>query len=139
MRYELNTIGKGRNTAFFFCLKSLRRRVNDLLEALLSTAPFRYPLVLIIHVVGKCLAGVGVAERFGHILAHQPGLASQSRIFPLRRLRRHPWLRCPVFAARAKAACKKQTAAPAPPRLFLPQAAARLRSPARVGGYKEWI
>ena len=26
-------------------------------------------------------------------------------------------------------ACKKQTAAPAPPRLFLPQAAARLRSP----------
>ena len=41
MRYELNTIGKGRNTAFFFCLKSLRRRVNDLLEALLSTAPKR--------------------------------------------------------------------------------------------------
>lgn len=41
MRYELNTIGKGRNTAFFFCLKSLRRRVNDLLEALLSTAPDR--------------------------------------------------------------------------------------------------
>ena len=44
MRYELNTIGKGRNTAFFFCLKSLRRRVNDLLEALLSTAPIRHPL-----------------------------------------------------------------------------------------------
>ena len=40
-----------------------------------------------------------------------------------------PWLRCPVFAARAKAACKKQTAAPAPPRLFRPQDAPRLRSP----------
>ena len=45
-----------------------------------------------------------------------------------------PWLRCPVFAARAKAACKKQTAAPAPPRLFRPQDAPRLRSPA--GGAK---
>ena len=46
MRYELNTIGKGRNTAFFFCLKSLRRRVNDLLEALLSTAPLHDTLIL---------------------------------------------------------------------------------------------
>ena len=45
-----------------------------------------------------------------------------------------PWLRCPVFAARAKAACKKQTAAPAPPRLPRPLDAARLRSPA--GGAK---
>ena len=35
-----------------------------------------------------------------------------------------------LFLQRAAAgACKKQTAAPAPPRLFLPQAAARLRSP----------
>ena len=35
-----------------------------------------------------------------------------------------------LFLRRATAgACKKQTAAPAPPRLFLPQAAARLRSP----------
>ena len=39
------------------------------------------------------------------------------------------WLRCPVFAARAKAACKKQTAAPAPLRLFRPQDAPQLRSP----------
>ena len=29
----------------------------------------------------------------------------------------------------AERPCKKQTAAPAPPRLYLPQAAARLRSP----------
>ena len=36
-------------------------------------------------------------------------------------------------------ACKKQTAAPAPLRLFLPQAAPQLRSPARVRAYKEWI
>ena len=35
-----------------------------------------------------------------------------------------------LFLQRAAAgACKKQTAAPAPPRLYLPQAAARLRSP----------
>ena len=38
-------------------------------------------------------------------------------------------LRCPVFAAGVAAPLQKQTAAPAPPRLFLPQAAARLRSP----------
>ena len=37
-------------------------------------------------------------------------------------------LRFPVFAARAKAACKKQTAAPALLRLLLPQAAPQLRS-----------
>ena len=65
-------------------------------------------------------------------LLHRPGssrmLPSQSRPAAV------PWLRCPVFAARAKAACKKQTAAPAPPRLFRPQDAPRLRSPA--GGAK---
>ena len=34
----------------------------------------------------------------------------------------------------SRPACKKQTAAPAPPRLFLPQAAARLRSPPYPSG-----
>ena len=38
-----------------------------------------------------------------------------------------------------KAACKSQTAAPAPLRLFRPLDVPQLRSPARVGGYKEWI
>ena len=37
-------------------------------------------------------------------------------------------LRCPVFAARDGARLQKQTAAPAPLRLFLPQAAPQLRS-----------
>ena len=52
---------------------------------------------------------------------------------PLRRLRRHG---CgALFLLRPSLrACKKQTAAPAPLRLFLPQAAPQLRSPARVGG-----
>ena len=39
----------------------------------------------------------------------------------------------------ARPACKKQTAAPAPLRLFRPQDAPQLRSPARVRAYKEWI
>src|SRR5699024_9259282 len=52
---------------------------------------------------------------------------------PLRRRRRHG---CgALFLLRPSLrACKKQTAAPAPLRLFLPQAAPQLRSPARVGG-----
>ena len=52
---------------------------------------------------------------------------------PLRRLRRHG---CgALFLLRPSLrACKKQTVAPAPLRLFLPQAAPQLRSPARVGG-----
>ena len=56
------------------------------------------------------------------------------RVFsPLRRRRRHG---CgALFLLRPSLrACKKQTAAPAPLRLFLPQAAPQLRSPARVGG-----
>ena len=68
MRYELNTIGKGRNTAFFFCLKSLRRRVNDLLEALLSTAPFCYTLTVVTQRlarvrVTKCFRNIGTTEQ----------------------------------------------------------------------------
>ena len=44
-----------------------------------------------------------------------------------------PWLRCPVFAARAKAACKKQTAAPAPPRGLKPLAKSRPLPLLRLG------
>ena len=45
-----------------------------------------------------------------------------------------PGLRCPVFAARHGGRLQKQTAAPAPLRLFLPQAAPQLRSPATHSG-----
>ena len=57
------------------------------------------------------------------------GGADAGRLTPLPEGFRFPSeLRFPVFAARDGACLQKQTAAPAPPRLFLPQAAARLRS-----------
>ena len=37
---------------------------------------FRYPLVLSVYMVGKCLSRVGVPESLGHVLAHQPGRTS---------------------------------------------------------------
>ena len=52
---------------------------------------------------------------------------------PLRRLRRHGCGTLLLLRASLRPR-KRQTAAPAPLRLFLPQAAPQLRSPARVGG-----
>ena len=65
--------------------------------------------------------------------------ALSAALFPPPALRATLGCRVLLLPRGPKAACKSQTAAPAPLRLFRPLDAPQLRSPARVGGNKEWI